>query len=113
MSMWMRVAFLNRRDRPAHRGFRRDVAHAESSSSAAEPAVGEQRDAIGKPRAHDGASDAQHLAHARPSARAFIADHDDIARVNLSTGSRRHGCFLGFEHARRARAVRCARCRSP
>ncbi len=84
MSMWIVSPSCTAAIGPPTCGFRRDVPHAESTRGSAEPAIGEKRDAIGKPRADDRASDAQHLAHSRPSARAFVANHDDIAGVNLS-----------------------------
>ncbi len=43
----------------------------------------------------------QHLLHAGSALRSFVADHDDVARLDLARHDRVHHLGLGVEHARR------------
>jgi hypothetical protein len=83
----------------------RDVAGHEAAGRAAEAAVGEQRDGVAEPFADDRRGDREHLAHAGASRRALVADHDDVARVELPARDRGHRLLLALEHARRALVV--------
>ena len=62
----------------------RDVAGHEAARGAGEAAVGEQRDGVAEPLPHDRRGDGEHLAHARAAGGALVADHDDVARVDLA-----------------------------
>src|SRR5262249_623387 len=73
----------------------------EPAGGAAEPAVGEERDALAQPRAHDRGRHAEHLAHAGPAARSLVADHDDVARTDPAGQHGGHGVLLALEHPRR------------
>ena len=56
---------------------------------AGEAAVGDERHVVAQARADDGGRHAEHLAHARPADRAFVADDDDpagLARAPLGGG---------------------------
>ena len=67
-SMVIDVAVLDRRDRTAVHGLGRDVAGHEPARGAAEAPVGQQRDLVAEPLAHERRRDAEHLAHARSAA---------------------------------------------
>ena len=55
-----------------------------------------------KPRAHDRAGHAQHLAHSGTAFRPFVANHHHIAGLDVAVGDGVHGVFFAFENARRA-----------
>ena len=81
------VAFPDDRDRAAERGFRRDVADHQAVRAAAEAAVGEQRHGLAEALADERAGDVEHLLHPGSADRAFVADHDHVARVDLAARS--------------------------
>src|SRR5205807_4164677 len=58
------------------------------------------RDRIAQSLADDGRRHLQHLAHAGAAARALIADHHDVARLDLLARHRRERVLLAVEHAR-------------
>ena len=90
------------RDRPAPRRFRRDVTGHQPAGRPGEAAVGDERHRIAQPGAHDGGGHAQHLAHARAAARPFVADDDDVARLDRAGAHGLERRFFAVEHARRA-----------
>ena len=59
-----------------------------------------------KPRPHNRACDAQHLAHSRTSTRPFVANHQDVARADPRLHHRGHRGLFGIEHARRPALLR-------
>ena len=73
------VAVAHQRERPAERGLGRDVADHHAARRAGEAPVGEQRDLLAHALPVEQRGDAEHLAHARAAARAFVADHEDVA----------------------------------
>ncbi len=93
------VAFVQQRDRPAARGFRRDVADHEAVGGAAEAAIGDQRHVVAEAAADQRGGDAEHLAHAGAAGRAFVADHDDVALDDVAGLHRGERLLLAFEHA--------------
>ena len=95
------VPVADRGDRAATRRLGRDVAGHEAVGGAAEAPVREQRDLLAEPGAVDRGRDGEHLAHARPPGRAFVADDDDVPRLDAAVGRGRHRRLLALEHARR------------
>jgi len=90
------------RYRPACGRFRRDVPDHQAAGRTAEAAVGDQRDLAAQPLTDDRGRHPEHLAHARTTARALIADHDHIALVNLSPRHRRHCLFFAIKNSCRS-----------
>ena len=99
------VAVVDRRDRAAGQRLGGDVAGHEAARGAGEAAVGEQRDLLAEPLAHERRRHGEHLAHPRPAGRALVADHDDVAGVDRAGGDGGHRVLLGLEHARGAAVV--------
>ena len=73
------VAILHQRERAAGGGFGRDVADHHAARRAGEAPVGEQRHLLAHALAVEQRGDAEHLAHARPALRAFVADDQHFA----------------------------------
>src|SRR5438067_12917373 len=73
------IAVLQERDRPAHGRFRPDMADTESSSSAREPAVGDQRDLAAHALPGQRRRGREHFPHAGTAARSLIANDNDLA----------------------------------
>src|SRR6266851_7929456 len=73
------VAVLQQRDRPAYGRFRPDMADAETTGRAGEPAVGDQRDFAAHALPGQRRRGREHLSHAGTPAWPLIADHDDLA----------------------------------
>ena len=96
------VALGDERDRPAVDRFGRDVPHTEAVRTAGEAAVGDERGVAPAPGALHRAGDREHLAHPRPTLRAFVTDHDDVARVDPAREDRLHRELLAVEDARGA-----------
>jgi len=95
------VAVGDERDRATVDRFRRDVAHAETVGAARETPVGDER-RVGAPadplhRAGDG----EHLLHPGPALRALVADHHDVAGVDVTGEHRLHRKLLAVVDARR------------
>jgi hypothetical protein len=67
--------------------------------SAAEAAVGNQRDRVAQSLADEGPRDAQHLLHPGPPDRSFVPDDDDVAGHDLAGRDGRVGRRLRVEHA--------------
>ena len=89
-----RVALLDQRDRPAHRGLGRDVADDHAVGAAREAAVGDQADRVAEPRADDRRGRREHLAHAGSALRPFVADHEHVARLDLACEDRLEAVLL-------------------
>ena len=84
------VAVGDERDRATVDGLGGDVADAEAVRAAGEAAVGDERAVGAAARALHRAGDRQHLAHPRAALRAFVADDDDVARLDLAREDRVH-----------------------
>src|SRR5207237_534401 len=87
--------------------FRRDVAEHQPARAAAEATIGDERDGFAQALSDQRRGHAEHLAHAGSAARAFVADHDHVAGLDLPVAHRRERVFFAFEPGRRP-----ARCRS-
>jgi len=59
--------------------------------------IGEQRDRCAQTSALNRSGDGQHLAHAWPTFRAFIANHNDITSLDLSTLHSGKGVLFSVE----------------
>ena len=68
------------------------------------PSVSSATD-VAEPLPHERAGDGEHLAHAGAAGGAFVADDDDVARVDLALGDGGHRRLLAVEHARGALVV--------
>ncbi len=98
-------AFSNRGNRPTHGGFGRDVADHQTARRAAEAAIGHERHFFAQTFADNRRRDAQHFTHAGAAFRAFITNHDDIARFDLFARQGLHRILFAVEDARRAAMV--------
>src|SRR6185503_5068828 len=96
------VAVLHERDGSADIRFGRDVAGDESVAAAGESSVGDERDVFAETFAHDGAGGRKHFSHARPAARPFVSDDDDVAFLDRAVEDAFERGFFGVEHARGA-----------
>ena len=85
-----RIAFLDERDRAADIRFGRDVADHHAPRAAREAAVGDEADRFAEALADQRGGGRQHLLHARPALRAFVADHDHVAGLDRSRHDRVH-----------------------
>src|SRR5262245_10575489 len=90
------VAVLQQADRAAHRSLRPDMADAESAGGTGEAAVGDQRHLVAHSLAIDRRRSCQHLAHAWPAARTFVADDEDIAVAVFALRDGLIGVFLAI-----------------
>src|SRR5450755_1955128 len=95
------VSILHGANRPAQRGLRRNVSGHQPTSRAAESSVSEESNRTTEPLTHNRRSHSEHLAHPRTTLRPFVANHHNIACLDLLRGHRCHRVFFGFEHARR------------
>ena len=94
------ITLFDERDRTTVDSFRRDMTDAEPVRATREPSIGDQRGIGTAARALHRTRDRQHLAHARPTLRAFVADHDHIAGFDAIGKDRFHRRFLTVEDAR-------------
>ena len=78
----------HQRERPAGKRLGRDVADDKAVRAAAEAPIGDERDVFPETASHDRARRRKHLAHARPAARPFIADDDDVALLHAAAEDR-------------------------
>ena len=79
------VAFVDGGDGASELGFGGYVAGHEAAGGSGEAAVGEEGYGFGEfGDAFDGGGDGEHLAHAGASARAFVADDEDVGGVDLA-----------------------------
>ena len=95
------IAFAHERNRATHGRFRRDVPDDQTVRGARKAAVGDQADRIAQSGANQRGGRSEHLAHARTALRAFVANHDHIARMYLLREDRREAVLFGIEDARR------------
>src|SRR6266850_702356 len=96
------IAVLHQTERPAGGGLRRDVADHHPARGARVAAVGQERHLLTHPLAVNKGGDAEHLAHARPALRAFVADHEHLSRLIGAAFDDIGARLLGIEHARPA-----------
>src|SRR5215470_8039421 len=96
------VAVAQEPDWPADRRFRPDVADTEPARRAGKTSVGDQRDLQSHALTVEGGRGRQHLAHAGPAARAFVADDQDVAFLVAAAAHRFEGILLAVEAARRS-----------
>ena len=97
------VAVAKRGDRAALRRLGRDVADHQPAGRAREAPVGQQRDLLAEALADDRRRDLEHLAHSGAAGWALVADHDDVAGLDLLVLDGAKAVLLGLEHPRRAR----------
>src|SRR5258706_16230363 len=76
------------------------MAHDEAVRAAAETAVRDQGHLVAQTETHECARGTQHLAHAWPALRPFVADDDYIAGLDLPAQDRLCGRLLAVEHPR-------------
>src|SRR5216684_1254682 len=96
------VAFPQRRNRSAARGFGRDMSDGEAARRAGKAAVRQERHGIAESGADNRRGDPEHLAHPRPAGRALVPDHDHVARLDRLTLNSLERLLLALEDARRA-----------
>ena len=96
------VALADRRDRAALGRLGGDVADHQAAGGAGEAAVGDHRDALAQALADDRRGHLEHLAHAGAADRALVADHDDVAGVDLLVLDRAEALLFGLEDPGRA-----------
>src|SRR6185436_11976468 len=70
--------------------------HPEGASR--EAPIGNEPDRITQSSADDCGGWRQHLSHSRPTARALVADDQDVARLDAAGEDRFEAILLGFEH---------------
>ena len=73
----------------------------EAPGRAGEPPVGDQCDALAEARALQRAGHELHLAHPRPSLRAFVAQDHHVTGLDRALRDGGEGVFLPLEHTRR------------
>ena len=95
------VAFGHYGDGTSVEGFRRHVSDHEAVGGSAEATVGEQGYGIAESGANQGASDAEHFAHAGSAARTFVADDHHVVSLDPAFEHGRHGFLFTVENARR------------
>src|SRR5262245_8100000 len=78
------------------------MAYAEAARAAGEAAVGDERHGLAHALAVERCGGGEHFAHARAAARAFIANHYNIARLVFAFFHRLERGFFGIEAARGA-----------
>ena len=98
----MMSPFFNKADGAADGGFGADVADACAACAAAESAVGYEGDGFAEACTHDIACGAKHFLHTGAAFGAFVADDDDIARLDLAGEDAVAGFFLTFKDDGRA-----------
>ena len=96
------VAVVNHGQWAAVIGLGGDMANHEAVCATGETAIGDERHVVAEAGAHDGGSRAEHLSHTGTAARAFVADDDDVAFLDVTGEDGPHGFFLGVKWARSA-----------
>ncbi len=76
-----------------------DVTDAEAVGAAGEPTIGDQRGVGATTDTLHGAGDGQHLPHPRAALGALVADHHDVASLDLLRHHGLHGGVLAVEDA--------------
>ena len=100
MSISMRVAFFHQRQRTALGGFGRNVADGKAGGAAGEAAVGDERARLAQALRFEVAGGIQHFLHAGTALGPFVADHHDIAGMDLVAQDGFHCLVLAFQNAR-------------
>ena len=77
------------------------MADRQARRAAGEAAVGDQRAGLSQALRLDVARRVEHFLHARPAARAFVADDDDVAGDDLAGENAARRVVLALEHFRR------------
>src|SRR2546425_3691826 len=77
------------------------MAAGEPAGRAGEASVGHERAGLAETCADNGAGDRKHPAHARPAARPFVANDDDVARLDRLMLDRIERSLFAVEDARR------------
>src|SRR5947207_8424463 len=95
------VAVAQQGDRTPDGGFRADMADAEAPRGAGKTAVGDQCDLAAHSLAGERGRGRQHFTHARPAARALVADDQHLAFPVFLARDRGKARFLAVEAARR------------
>src|SRR6478735_641227 len=96
------VTVAHEGDRPLVDGLGRDVSDAQPGGATGEAAVGEQQHVLAEPGALDRSRDREHLAHARATLGALVADDDDVAGHEGAVLHGIHRGALAVEDARGA-----------
>ncbi len=96
------IAFLDQADGAALGGFGRDVADGQAGGAAGETTIGDQGTGLAEPLGFEIAGGVEHLLHAGPALRAFVADDDHVAGLDAVAEDGFDGGLLAFEDARRA-----------
>ena len=78
--------------------FGRDMPDHHPVSSPGKSAIGDQSDRICLNHPDQGRGRREHFAHSRTAFRAFVANHDDVAALNLPCNNGRHAGFFGIEN---------------
>ncbi|CQR33060.1 hypothetical protein THICB1_30021 [Thiomonas arsenitoxydans] len=96
------VTFLHQGDGAAHHGFGGDVADDHAPGAAGEPAVGDKPNRLTQPRAHKCRRGREHLGHAGAALGPKVAQHHDVAGLDLAGQNGFERALLVVEHARGA-----------
>ena len=96
------IAVFHQRQRAARISLRRDVADDKAVAAAGKPPVGDQGHVLAQSLAHDGGGGGKHFAHARPAARPFKANDDDVALDHGAVKNFFQRLLLGIVDARAA-----------
>src|SRR5262249_53921266 len=94
------VTITHQRQRPADKGFRRDVTDAHATGRAGKASVGDQRHLLSHPLPIDQRRYAEHLAHARTANRTFVADHQHLTGGIVALSDRIDAALFVLEHTR-------------
>jgi hypothetical protein len=94
-----RIAVLDQRNRTSLDGFGANVTNGRTPGRAGEAAVGEQSDAIVETLPSNRRGGEEHFGHSGSSARAFIANDDDVAGLDPAVENRLEGGSLAIEDA--------------
>ena len=99
------VAVAQQAEQAAILGFGGDVAHHETVRTPAETAVGDERYFFAQARPHDGRGGLEHFGHPRSTARAAVADHHHVTRLDGARADGGIGVVLAVENAGRTAEV--------
>src|SRR5437763_10741184 len=95
------IPLLQGSKRTPTRGFRRDMTNHQTASRPTKAAIGEQCHRLAQASANDSTGNPQHLAHAWPTSRPFVANDHDISGLDLAKRHRAHGIFLAIKDSGR------------
>ena len=96
------IAVTNQRDGAAMGSLRRDMTGHQAMGRSGESAIGNKRDGITQTGAHKSGGNTKHLAHPGPAFRPFVANDNDVVRLDLSFLHGLKGVFLAIENPGRA-----------